>query len=551
MPTNAPLTRVNTFLKLLALFSPTAFVPDPSLEARIRAMRVMELGLEACGDSLLDHEEFLQPYFLLLNKMERLQSIKSTWDRLVVRAMENGNKAPQLSLTTYNIILRIFGKHGFRAHADEAFEMLSLASYSTDSMESKCHPPDEHSYYYLVSAHANATPPALSSALKILADMTINGSSTPTPAIFTPLIRAAGKSRDLKTMKVLFEMMEEAGMELTSFNFNAAIDAYVKAGDIENALRLLEDWKQRLAKHPNNSPNLTAPATVTYNTLLSACAKEGQMNRGQEILETMAAAGLEITHQTVTSYMDLFKRKAMYNECREAFDMFEKQFGIRKFTEGYNVLLACAGYHGRDVVQLKETYNEMLGRFCKPSLVTFRILVSAYAYVLDFAGIDFVVQEMARFGFTEMDSRIAEKIAVAVVRKAKLGTDDSCRPVVPILIKYLGSSAYRSTKVSNCFLDAHILDFSHESDTSPFDFLAFLSSIGFEDLFADDVSPDSVTLLLLLRFVERNMSRAINRPLETKSELERIRLLCGKAQLDDAVESIYSSVLQTLSEPKK
>ena len=74
------------------------------------------------------------------------------------------------------------------------------------------------------------------------------------------------------------------------YSYTSVIDAFAKAGELERALRILEDMRHARVR----------PSLATLNALVSACRSGGQWQRALAIVEEMRRSGIEPDDQSLT-----------------------------------------------------------------------------------------------------------------------------------------------------------------------------------------------------------------------------------------------------------
>jgi pentatricopeptide repeat protein len=115
-------------------------------------------------------------------------------------------------------------------------------------------------------------------------------------------------------------------------------------------------------------------STVTFNTLINACAQCGQMRRVSGLLKDMVEQGLE---PTVTTYCTIIKGYCLENQLDSAFDVMNKMKTTTDFRPdeiAYNTLLDGCARHGLFARGI-EVLEEMEAAGVRPSNFTLSIVV--------------------------------------------------------------------------------------------------------------------------------------------------------------------------------
>ncbi|KAI9351483.1 hypothetical protein BDR26DRAFT_851141, partial [Obelidium mucronatum] len=493
-------------------------------------------------------ESDLKPLLQLLEWLNYSEKFQGIWTHLVEAAKEKNREFPQLSLETYNLVLHYFGQCGLVEETNEAFDLLVKASTPVELANGEfstpfTQPPNDVSYLNLISSHISCSPPDLNGALAHFEKMAIKGDPSPTVPIFNTLIQAAGRVKDFETANLLFDTLESAGLYPNHFTYNILINAYAKVGDFDKAAKILDEWNNEALERNSDyqKPKLSPPTRVTFNTLMTMCARFGGSEEEAEALLKSMVQTVGVNQITATAYMDVFKRKG-------------EELGVPKFTEGYNVLLSCFGYV-RNMERMDQVYTEMINNNCRPSPVTFRILLMACRATLDLHRMEFWVAELETKFRYELDERMMELIAETLVREAKLSPDR--KAVLPAVSKYVGQRNIHSTRLFNAVLEAHFLDDMALNSGKPLDILAILQVNRFSDhLYRKrKVQPSVYALRILLDAVERGLSRSreVVNPRGTLEEFLRLYVFLAdkKIEIDDVLHAQMERVKVQLSQSKK
>lgn len=157
----------------------------------------------------------------------------------------------------------------------------------------------------------------------------------PTAASFTVLINASIAANDLDKAFETFHLMRTHVTEPDAFAFTTMIHGYAKHGRVERALNLMEDLLENglvpteltfnvlinaCAKsryyahkaiefyHEMQEMYDYLPDMYTYNTVLSACAMQGDVFQAEVILRQMAKHQVPYDHITYTTLLRLYGR---------------------------------------------------------------------------------------------------------------------------------------------------------------------------------------------------------------------------------------------------
>merc|ERR1719428_2136457 len=138
---------------------------------------------------------------------------------------------------------------------------------------------------------------------------------------------------------------------------------------------------------------------VTYNTLIDACARVGEMQQAAELFTTMCASGIEPDLITDSTIIKGYCVQGDLEKGLQLFSIMQKK-GIRPDAILFNSILdGCAK---RQMRSLTETVlNDMEVAGISPSNVTLSILIKLYGRcgILDRA-FEAVEELPKRYGFT-------------------------------------------------------------------------------------------------------------------------------------------------------
>jgi len=90
------------------------------------------------------------------------------------------------------------------------------------------------------------------------------------------------KANDIDRAQAWFHRMVDAGVEADTVTYNTVINACARVGDAEQA----EDWMRHMVE------NGVSPGQLTFNSMLNACAQAGDIPRCEKWLSKMRGHGL-------------------------------------------------------------------------------------------------------------------------------------------------------------------------------------------------------------------------------------------------------------------
>lgn len=321
-------------------------------------------------------------YNSILNSFETLQDVdKCAKAEAILQKMKddykNGHKECLPDTTTYNIIMKLWASSG-RRDAGENAERILRSLW------------EDHEHYKsnLNDAHVNAS--------KI---------SSPDQFSYSTVISAwarsgLGKDAAKKSEQLLEEMNAygQAGnskLALTTSVVNAVCNAWVKSADLEGiqAIKRAEGILEKMeilsatGKRPEIRPN-----TISYNTIISAYAKCGEIDCAQHILrrmEQLSSTNAECKPDTI-SYNSVIKVLGMSDQ-KDGADMseavlkeLENMPGIQPDRTSYTSVINAFAQRGKPE-KAESVLNDMVLAYLagndslRPEIPAFNTICNSYA----------------------------------------------------------------------------------------------------------------------------------------------------------------------------
>merc|ERR1719506_1054601 len=124
------------------------------------------------------------------------------------------------------------------------------------------------------------------------------------------MMRARSKENDLEGAMQVFRKLQSSGVQLTALAYNALLDSCVQCGQVHVALQ-----------HFKEMQDLGLVDVVSYNTLLKAYLKQGQIAKARKLLTEMAESDIEANQVTYNEMLNALvttkDRKEMWALVRE------------------------------------------------------------------------------------------------------------------------------------------------------------------------------------------------------------------------------------------
>merc|ERR1719169_163168 len=107
------------------------------------------------------------------------------------------------------------------------------------------------------------------------------------------MMRARSKENDLEGAMQVFRKLQASGVQLTALAYNALLDACVQCGKVNVALQHFKEMK-----------DLGLVDVVSYNTLLKAYLKQGQIVKARKLLTEMAESDIQANQVTYNEMLN-------------------------------------------------------------------------------------------------------------------------------------------------------------------------------------------------------------------------------------------------------
>merc|ERR1719191_2374648 len=124
------------------------------------------------------------------------------------------------------------------------------------------------------------------------------------------MMRARSKENDLEGAMQVFRKLQSSGVQLTALVYNALLDSCVQCGKVNVALQHFKEMK-----------DLGLVDVVSYNTLLKAYLKQGQIVKARKLLSEMAESDIQANQVTYNEMLNALvstkDRKEMWALVRE------------------------------------------------------------------------------------------------------------------------------------------------------------------------------------------------------------------------------------------
>merc|ERR1719298_193366 len=147
------------------------------------------------------------------------------------------------------------------------------------------------------------------------------------------MMRARSREQDLEGAMQVFRKLQSSGVQLTSLAYNALLDSCVQCGKVNVALQHFKEMK-----------DLGLVDVVSYNTLLKAYLKQGQIAKARKLLTEMAESNIEANQVTYNEMLNALvavkDRQEMWALVREMNSM-----GMRPNSVTCSIILKSLTAH--------------------------------------------------------------------------------------------------------------------------------------------------------------------------------------------------------------
>jgi len=229
-----------------------------------------------------------------------------------------------------------------------------------------------------------------------------NRISVKSPHTYANIIRAYGYVQDMKGAWDTWNDMTRQHVTPISVTLGCMVEALVTNGDIEGGYELIQEMLKdektavlvnavmygSLVKGFSHMKCFTRMwqvydemiaqklqfSMVTFNTLIDACARSGELNRIPSLLKDIDAQGLKMGLVTYSAILKGYCQKNLLDEAFELFNNMTKTTDLEPDEIMYNTLLDGCARQGL-YVRGMEVFQKMISSGVRPSNYTLSVLV--------------------------------------------------------------------------------------------------------------------------------------------------------------------------------
>merc|ERR1719333_1814496 len=244
------------------------------------------------------------------------------------------------------------------------------------------------------------------------------------------MMRARSKENDLEGAMQVFRKLQASGVQLTALAYNALLDSCVQCGKVNVALQHFKEMK-----------DLGLVDVVSYNTLLKAYLKQGQIVKARKLLTEMSENNIEANQVTYNEMLNALvavkDRHEMWALVREMNTM-----GMKPNSVTCSIILKSLTAHSapedvRQAMALIDNLQEDMDE------VLFASMIKAYGRARDIERVRELWHEMRRRHVTPTSITLGCVIdalvnngfpdeALSLVREIK--DDETCKDILNTVI---------------------------------------------------------------------------------------------------------------------
>ncbi|XP_059069395.1 pentatricopeptide repeat-containing protein At3g24000, mitochondrial-like [Cryptomeria japonica] len=265
---------------------------------------------------------------------------------IIDKARELFDRMSQRDVISWTAMVAGYAQNGFGEKALETFNQMQLAGVK----------PNSTTFASILPACAKMG--ALGQGMDIHQSIMERGFSSDIK-VGNALIDMYAKCGIINKARELFDRMPQRDV----ISWNAMIAGYVQNGFVEKAL---ETFKQmQLAS--------VQPNSITFASILPACAKMGALEQGMDIHQSIMLGGLLPDIIVGNALVDMYAKCGIIDKAREVFDRMPKRDVI-----SWTAIIA--GYTQNGFVEKAlETFQQMQLAGVKPNSTTFASILPACA----------------------------------------------------------------------------------------------------------------------------------------------------------------------------
>ncbi|XP_020589669.1 pentatricopeptide repeat-containing protein At4g39620, chloroplastic-like [Phalaenopsis equestris] len=211
--------------------------------------------------------------------------------------------------------------------------------------------------------------------------------------IYSKLISIMGKKGQTRMAMWLFTEMRNSGCKPDTSVYNSLIAAHLHSRDKSKALSKAYAYFEKM----KGLSDRCQPNIVTYNILLRAFARSGDLKQVDAIFNDLDSTIISPDIYTYNGIMDAFGKNGMLREMEMVLRRM-KSNQCKPDTITYNILIDS---YGRKQVfdKMEQVFKSLLRSKAKPTLPTFNSMISNYGKARLKEKAESVFRKMGELGF--------------------------------------------------------------------------------------------------------------------------------------------------------
>lgn len=367
----------------LAAFASAERVTTRMLNLQYTAKTSSGFPLEQAAMEMLEGcaKNSIKPTAALYNNVLASLTRKGRPEAVISWAQQMTAGGIKLDRVACNTLLKAYSEVG---NLQEAVTMLTTMMRG-DALPS----PDAVSFNTIISALAHSGEPQ--KAEEVLNTMADTGLK-PDAHSFTGVISGYARAAKPEKAAHVLQRMLSLGVPPDTAVFNAVLLAFANSSDAAGALRTFSEFEQRTYDEcPNAAPDL-----VSYNTLISACARAGQPVEAEQAFHRLVAQGLKPDQVSFSTVLSAHARAGNTAKAQAWLDQM-LQTGISPDAVTFNTICSAHARVGDAKTALK--CLEAMGRAgVEASPATHAIMVNALIQAGDSEGAEAGLRRLVTLG---------------------------------------------------------------------------------------------------------------------------------------------------------
>ncbi|KAL8511022.1 hypothetical protein ACS0TY_017740 [Phlomoides rotata] len=362
-------------------------------------------------------EPTLYTYNFLMNGLVSCMYIESA--ERVLEVMENGIVKPDV--VTYNTMIKGYCKSGNVKKAIEMFQDMEVKKVEPDkitclTLMQACYSKEDYDFclklYNEMQDKGVDIPPHAYSLLicglckewksmegyTVFEHMLAKGCK-PNVAIYTALIDAYAKIRNLDMAMGLFQRMQSEGFVPDEVTYGVVINGLCKSGRCGEAIQWFEYCKR-------NHVSINA---VIYSSLIDGLGKAGRLEEAEKLFEEMVEKGCPADSYCYNALIDALVKNGKVDEALSLFKKMEDE-GCDQTVYTFTILIDGLFKERRNEEALK-LWDLMIGKGISPTAASFRALSTGLCLSGKVGRACKILDELAPTGFV-LDTAFEDMINV-------------------------------------------------------------------------------------------------------------------------------------------